>query len=238
MNDQIKPAEKAAKSDNPEDFLAPTWYLDFDVPAVAEWAEATAGDVTDPVEKAVKLYYAVRDGFRYDPYAMTLRPETFKASYVLALGRGFCIQKGVLLAAGARQQGIPARLGFADVRNHLATERLLALLGTDLFIYHGFVEMHLNGKWVKCTPAFNLSLCEKFGVLPLEFDGRTDSLFHPFDAEGRKHMEYVGERGVFADLPYEDIENEFSTLYPGYFGPGGPGGDFYAEAEAERKRDH
>ncbi|MHA1569735.1 MAG: transglutaminase-like domain-containing protein [Alphaproteobacteria bacterium] len=224
-------------TDDPGAYLATTWYLDFDEPSVAAYADEKAGGGTDAVEKAIKLYYAVRDDIRYDPYAMFLRADTFKASYVLNAGRGFCIQKGSLLAAVARRAGIPARLGFADVRNHLATRRLLDLLETDLFIFHGYVEMYLDGKWVKSTPAFNLGLCEKFGVLPLEFDGRTDSLFHPFDAEGRKHMEYVDDRGAYADVPFEEIEVEFGALYPKYFALHGSGGDFYAEAEAERKPD-
>lgn len=103
-----------------------------------------------------------------------------------------------------------------------------------MFIYHGFVDLYLDGKWVKSTPAFNIELCERFGVLPLEFDGRTDSIFHPYDAEGRKHMEYVNQRGVFADLPFDAFVGELERTYPKYFKLYGPGGDFYAEAEAER----
>lgn len=221
-------------TDDPGAYLSPTWFLDFEAPELAAWAEETASGAASQIDKAIKLHYAVRDQIRYDPYAMDLRAETFKASNVLAAGRGFCVQKGALLAAAARQQGIPARLGYADVRNHLATERLLEILETDLFIYHGFVDLYLDGKWVKSTPAFNIELCERFGVLPLEFDGRTDSIFHPYDAEGRKHMEYVNQRGVFADLPFDAFVAELERTYPKYFKLYGPGGDFYAEAEAER----
>ena len=124
---------------------------------------------------------------------------------VLRRERDFCIPKAVLLAALARARGIPARLGFADVRNHLATPRLLQAMGTDLFIYHGYTELHLEGKWVKATPAFNLGLCEKAGVKPLEFDGRSDSVFHQYDRSGRRHMEYVRDHGSYADLPYAEI---------------------------------
>ncbi len=224
-------------TDDPGAYLAPTWFLDFGAPEVAAFAEEKTAGAADDLDKAVRLHYAVRDGIRYDPYAMDIRAETFKASYVLSAGRGFCIQKGSLLAAAARCVGVPARLGYADVRNHLATERLLDLLETDLFVYHGFVDLYLEGKWVKSTPAFNIELCEKFGVLPLEFDGRTDSIFHPFDAEGRKHMEYINDRGVYADLPYDDFVAEMKARYPKYFALYGPGGDFYAEAEAEHETD-
>src|SRR5690606_31207041 len=132
-----------------------------------------------------KLYYIVRDRFLYDPYSVDLSDEGMRASTVIARGRGYCVTKAALMAAAARAAGIPARLGFADVRNHLATKRLLDMLGTDIFYYHGYVELWLDGKWVKATPAFNIELCDKFRVRPLEFDGRTDSIFHPYDADNR-----------------------------------------------------
>ena len=67
---------------------------------------------------------------------------------------------------------------------------------------------------MKATPAFDLALCERFGVLPLEFDGREDSVFQPYDRAGRRHMEYVRERGVEADVPVADIVATFEREYP------------------------
>ncbi len=118
---------------------------------------------------------------------------------LLAKGYGFCITKAVLLAAGARVWGIPSRLGFADVRNHLTSERLRWAMGTDLFIWHGFVELFLEGRWVKATPAFDRFLCEKVGVAPLAFDGTRDSVFQAADVEGNRFMEYVKDRGHYSD---------------------------------------
>ena len=135
------------------------------------------------IARAIKLYYAVRDGVRYDPYSMQLVPEELGAVRCLAHKVGFCIPKAALLAASARALGIPARVGYADVKNHLATGKLIEMMGTDIFIWHGYTDLFLEGKWVKATPAFNIELCDKFRVLPLEFDGREDSLFHPFDAD-------------------------------------------------------
>ena len=74
------------------------------------------------------------------------------------------------------------------MKNHLTTPRLLEFMGRDEFIYHGFAEMLLEGKWVKATPAFNLALCKKFRVKPLEFAGRNDSIFPPFEADERRQM--------------------------------------------------
>lgn len=182
-------------------------------PAVIRFTSMYARESAGQVEQAVSLFYAVRDGFRYDPYEIDLTIDGMKASTTLETGRGWCVSKAILLAACCRSLGIPARLGFADVRNHLSTERLRLRMRTDIFYWHGYTEMLLAGKWVKATPAFNIELCEKFRLLTLEFDGRNDSLYHPFDAAGNRHMEYVNHRGVYTDLPLEEIIQTFSQEY-------------------------
>jgi transglutaminase-like putative cysteine protease len=193
--------------------LAPTPFLDFEHPAVAEFARRSAGSGIER-DRAVRLYYAVRDGFRYDPYAFRITPEWLRASRTLEAGFGWCVPKAVLLAACCRAQGIPARLGFADVRNHLATERLLRYMDTDDFLWHGFVSLKLEGRWVKATPSFNIEMCQRFGVAPLEFDGTTDSLLQPYDARNQRFMEYVRERGVHDDLPYDEAVRDWRAGYP------------------------
>ncbi|MCP4328564.1 MAG: transglutaminase domain-containing protein [Alphaproteobacteria bacterium] len=216
-------------------YLAATQFVDSDHPEVMDFSEKVTAGADDDVEKAVRLYYAVRDQILYDPYTVDTVADHYRASTTLRAGRGFCVPKATLLAAAARVAGIPARVGYADVRNHLSTKRLLDLTGTDLFIYHGYVEIWLDGRWVKCTPAFNLQLCEKFRVMPLEFDGRTDSLFHPFNADGDRHMEYVRDRGAFADVPFDEMKSEFERLYPALLRHNTERrrGDFAREAEAE-----
>ncbi|MES1945238.1 transglutaminase [Salinisphaera sp. PC39] len=221
----------------PEDCLGPTRYLDSEHPAIRAFVEETVGDATDPRERAVALYYRVRDGIRYDPYSCRPDADSLIASRVLAAGRHYCIGKAVLLAAAGRAAGIPTRLGFADVRNHLTSARLYELMGTDVFRYHGFTEMHLDGRWVKCTPAFNLGLCEKAGVKPLEWDGREDSVFHEFDNAGQRHMEYLTTRQPVSDLPVDELFSAFAHYYPKMFaalqGGAAPAGDFDAEVAAE-----
>ncbi|MDP2369533.1 transglutaminase-like domain-containing protein, partial [Rhodoferax sp.] len=180
--------------------LEPTALIDSDHPAVQAFVHTHVSGACDR-ERAVSLFYAVRDGFRYDPYRVDLSPEGMKASTVLVSGYGWCVSKATLLAAACRAVGIPARLGFADVRNHLSTERLRQMMKTDVFAWHGYTDIWLDGAWRKATPAFNRSLCDKFGLLPLEFDGVNDSIYHPFDKSGQRHMEYVRQRGVFNDLP-------------------------------------
>lgn len=187
--------------------------IDANHPAVQAWAlqHAGAGDLR---ERAVRLYYAVRDGFRYDPYRIDLSVGGLKASRVLADGFGWCVPKAVLLAAACRVTGIPARVGLADVRNHLSTERLRQTMGTDIFYCHGYTAIGLDGRWIKATPAFNVELCRKMGLHTLEFDGRQDSIYHPFDLSGQRHMEYVAFRGEFDELPRAMLLEVFAQHYP------------------------
>ncbi|HXH84949.1 MAG TPA: transglutaminase family protein [Candidatus Tectomicrobia bacterium] len=214
-------------------WLRPTPFVDSDAPTVTAFAREAAGGAADPLARAVALYYAVRDGVTYTPYLDFRSPETYRASRVLDKRAGFCVGKAALLAAAARAEGIPARLRFADVRNHLCTPKLRALVGTDVFYFHGLVELHLAGRWVKATPAFDRALCERFGVLPLEFDGREDSIFHPYDAAGRRHMEYVADRGAHADVPVDEIRATFAREYPELMARGAaPPTRFHDEARA------
>lgn len=198
-------------------YVEPTYFIDSDHPEIVSFAEKNSRPEQSDIEKSIQIYYAVRDGIRYNPYSIEPDAKTMKASSTLARGHGYCVAKAVLLAACLRSRGIKARLGLADVQNHLNTKRLKKLMGTDVFIYHGYTEIYLEGKWIKATPAFNLELCENFNVKPLEFDGRNDSIFHPFDNAGNLHMEYVRDHGVFADLPWDRILKDSMALYPAYF---------------------
>lgn len=195
--------------------LAPTALLDSDHPAVVDFARRHAVGADDR-ERAVALTCAVRDGFRYDPYRIDLSVAGMRASSVIAQGHGWCVPKAALLAAAARAAGIPARVGYADVRNHLSTERLRRTLQTDVFVWHGYTDLWIDGRWVKATPAFNIELCDRFGLLPLDFDGRSDSIYHPFDKTGQRHMEYVNQHGAFDDMPLERIVAAFEATYPGW----------------------
>jgi transglutaminase-like putative cysteine protease len=200
-------------------FLNPGNFVDSDHPAVRDFAAEHARGA-DHREKAVSLYYAVRDRIRYNPFQNFTADDAYRASSCLERNVGWCVSKAALLAAGARASGIPARVGFADVKNHLTTPELTAKMGTDLFVYHGYTELCLDGTWVKATPAFNLGLCQRFRVKPLEFDGRADSIFHPFDEDDRRHMEYVRWRGEFADVPADEIRRVFRETYPELFNLG------------------
>ena len=194
-------------------YLRPTEIIDCNHPDIRWFAENTIGDAKDPLDRAIRLYYKVRDGIRYDPYYPFYLPDHYRASNVLKIGRGFCIPKLSLLCAAGRACGIPSRAGFADVRNHLATRQLLEFMGSDIFTFHGFTEFFLEGKWVKATPAFNRELCERHGVDPLDFNGLEDSIFQPYNREHRRFMEYIRFRGSYADIPVAEIVASFKDTY-------------------------
>jgi transglutaminase-like putative cysteine protease len=197
--------------------LAVTEFLDHDAGPVREFALRMAGDAGSPTERAVALYPAVRDGVRYEVYGADLSRAGLRASGVLRTGSGMCLHKSVLYAATLRAVGVPSRLVLTDVRNHLASARLRELVGGDVFHYHCLVSVFLDGHWRKATPVFNRLLCRLYRIAPLEFDGTADSLHHPFDADGRRHMEFLRTHGEFADLPYDLVLAGLRTAHPRIF---------------------
>ena len=215
-------------------YLAPARFIDSDSPAVVAFARRAVAGIAEQHAAALRLYSAVRDSIVYDPYMNFADPANYRASSVPAAGRAFCIGKAALLAACARVIGVPSRVGYADVRNHLTSRRLYEVIKTDTYMWHSYTELHLGGRWVKATPTFDRALCERVGVKPLEFDGKTDSLFQPFDPSGRRHMEYLRDRGAFADVPFETITADFAKYYPSLMRSYGLAGDFRSEAVAQR----
>ena len=200
-----------------ERYVMPSHYVESDSLEVQGFVTAALRDLSPDAskrDKAIRLFEAVRDGIRYDPYGFELTENFYLASRIAEAKTSFCVPKAILLAACLRAVGIPAALGFADVRNHLNTPALRELMGTDVFIYHGYVQLWLDGEPYKVTPAFNMELCEKFGVKPLVFDGYHDALFHEFDEQEQRHMEYVNDRGLFVDAPIAEYLEIFKKTYP------------------------
>ncbi|WP_210589312.1 transglutaminase family protein [Streptomyces sp. GESEQ-35] len=202
--------------------LAATEFIDHHSPEVHAFVHRTLPPTaTTPTERAVALYYAVRDGIRYEVYGADLTREGLRASQVVRTGAGMCLHKSVLYTAALRSLGIPARLVLTDVRNHLASERLKELLGGDVFHQHGLTALRLDGRWVRATPVFNKTLCRLYRMAPLEFDGTADSVHHPFDVQGRRQMEFLREHGEFDDLPYERVIGDLRTAHPRLFDAAG-----------------
>ncbi|WP_320669990.1 transglutaminase-like domain-containing protein [Patulibacter defluvii] len=199
-----------------EEYLAPGAFVESDHPKVVAFAAAATAGAHGERERLAALFTAVRDGIRYDPFAFSDDREHYRASAVVDAPASYCVPKSILLCAGARALGVPARLAFADVRNHLQSERLRTLMGIDLFVYHGYVELHVDGHWRKASPAFNRELCARFGVDAIDFDGSADAVLHPFDGDGARYMEYVRERGSYADFPFDEVVGGILGAYPGF----------------------
>jgi len=216
-------------------WLAPTWFLDHDHPDVAAFVDNAVAGVSGDRAKAVALFLAVRDGYRYDPYVSMPDAASYRASEVVGSEANWCVPKSVLLTASARRAGIAARLGFADVKNHLTSEKLSETMKTDVFYWHGYSELLIEGKWLKVSSAFNIEMCERFGVKVLDFDGTDHALMHPFDEAGNKHMEYLNQRGAYNDLPLDEILATFTQHYPGFMdntvnnAPGQSGASAYGD---------
>lgn len=203
---------------NPSDSecLFSTGFVDSSSSEVRDFVARNLKSASDlsPADKAIRLFDAVRDRIRYNPFDIGTTADEYRASRIAGKPSNYCVPKAILLTAALRAVGIPAAVGFADVRNHLNSPKLAELMGTDLFIYHGYVVVWLDGRQFKVTPAFNTEMCERFGVKQLIFDGKSDALFHEFDANSQRHMEYVNDRGWFADPPIEQLLQDFRATYP------------------------
>ncbi len=196
-----------------EQYLQPTAVLDYDTETVRRFAEDAIRGATELRERAVRLFYQVRDRIVYDPRVPFHRPKYYKASEILRRGRGYCVQKAALLIAAARAGGIPARFGFANLRNNGAGRELVDMMGCNIFVYHGFAEFHLGGRWIKATPSFDPPVYEKHNIAPLTFDGEHDAVFPPKDLSGRPYAEYVQYLGSYADLPLDTIMEGWKQIY-------------------------
>jgi transglutaminase-like putative cysteine protease len=200
------------------DTLRATEFLDAGHPVVREFATFATAGADDDTERAVRLYYAVRDRIRYEVYDADLSRAGLRASAIIARRTGFCVHKAIAYAAAGRALGLPTRIVLTDVRNHLASPRLRELAGGDVFTYHSLVSVRLGGRWVRATPVFNKTLCLLYGITPLDFDGTADSMYHPYDQAGRRHMEFLREHGEFDDFPFDLVVPGLRAAHPGLFG--------------------
>jgi len=189
-----------------EEYLKPTPVIDCDTTSIKEKSQELTAGQERITEKAKSLFYFVRDEIKFDPYSPRYLPEHYRASATLTRGGGYCVQKAVILAALARAAGIPTRLRFANIRNHLQFAKLVERMGTNLFIYHGYDELYIDGRWIKAAPTFDLKMCQKDRIVPVEFDGTKDALHHSYSQDGKPHIEYVCDHGHYQDVPFDEIE--------------------------------
>lgn len=194
--------------------LDSTYFFNYEHPVIQQLIAEFQEQGLSEREKAVELYLKVRDGWRYNPYRISFRQEALQASVIAQHNEGHCIDKAILYITGLRGLGIPATLHLAKVKNHIAVERLTEKFGTNELTPHGYVDVYLDHKWIKATPAFNKELCEKSGVEVLAFDGMNDSIFQQYAKKGEDFMEYLEDYGSFGDVPLEFIAQNMQENYP------------------------
>ena len=200
-----------------EEYLKATPLIDCEAKPIKDKAQSLTRGQKDSIEKAKSLFYFVRDKIKYNPYVPRYLPEHFQASNILSQGNGFCFQKAILLVALARAVGIPARLRHAHIRNHLLPDKIAKMIRTNVLPDHGYAELYLEGKWVKAAPVFDLRMCQKNRIIPVEFDGKNDAVFHSHNQDGKLHIEYIKDCGHYQDVPLDKIwEAMIQAVGPNY----------------------
>ena len=193
--------------------LEPTTSIECDHPRIRELAQRLGEGARNVNETTVRLFEYARDTVAYSPYCPFYLEDHYRATVTLDRGKGFCVQKAILLAALARAAGIPSRLVLADIRNYLAPEHIIRSLGTDLMVCHCYTELRLGDRWVGLTPAFDSGLCDEYGLSVVKFDGVRDAIFPVEDEKGRRFVEYVRYHGRYADLPLDFLLGSWTEAY-------------------------
>ena len=195
-------------------YLQPTFFIDSDSDEIIQLADKLTANTNDIREKSKSIFYWTRDEILYNPYeTFTFEKEDYKASHIIKQMKGWCVQKACVLAALARTIHIPSRFHFADIINHLVPEKLKKAMKTNMFVYHGYTELLIDGSWLKATPAFNISLCEKFNLKTVEFDGIHDGMLPEINLDGQKYIEYVKDRGITSDFPFDLLMKTIREYY-------------------------
>jgi hypothetical protein len=198
-----------------KDCLQETFFFDYSHPDFQEYIAPILR--VNKEEQAIALFNKVRDDFRYDPYHLDLRENALKASTVVKKKKAWCVEKSIVLTAGLRAIGIPAKPGYGIVVNHIGVEKLTNYLRRPEIVFHGYVSVFYNEKWQKITPAFDPLVCRASKVDILQWDGCKDVIFQEFDKSGGKFMEYIHYYGEFDDVPIELMNKEMKKYYPHLF---------------------
>ncbi len=199
------------------EYLTPTSFIDSDSSAILQKVTDLKTETVNVNDLSISIFNFVRDQIKYKiDMSLYSSPDDFKASVTLQRGKGFCIPKSILLVALYRAGGFPSRLHFADIINHRSPDHLVKLMGTNIFYFHGYAEVSLNNHWYKLTPSFETELCQKHDFPVCTFDGSTDATFQSKDTKGRPFIDYLSDRGVYSDLPFNEMVSAFQKYYSGH----------------------
>ncbi|MBN2284484.1 MAG: transglutaminase domain-containing protein [Deltaproteobacteria bacterium] len=211
-------------------YLEPTFTIDCNSERIITTARELTESCGSDREKALKLFYFVRDSVRYNLYMISVFIEDFKASRVLAWGKGYCVQKAVLLTALGRAAGIPSRMAFAMIRNHQVPPHVLEKRNSNIFPRHGYNQFFLDGQWISAAATFDRGLCERNGLPTVEFDGLHDAMLPSATRDGRPYIEYLEKFPPRDDLPFDWIRDTLVTIV-------GPDKRPWLNKEAQTQRD-
>ncbi|MBI3203030.1 MAG: transglutaminase family protein [Myxococcales bacterium] len=203
--------EKLDHTLDPTCCLGSTPFIEADHPRVRSLARELGGAL-DPPARAARLFRFVRDELRYEFRAKLTRDE-YRASLVLEDGKGFCVQKAVLLSALARAVDVPAALVLCDLRDRSLSPKLTAALGTDTMFYHGLNAFYLGGRWLLADASLSPDVVDRKGYRTVEFDGSANALLAASRLDGSPHAEYLRFHGLFDDLPFDRMMEAFMMAY-------------------------
>ena len=193
-------------------YLVATQLINSSHPKIIDKAIELTKDLDTPDEKARNLFYFMRDEIRYVFHA-DKEKEFYQASSILEKGRGFCTQKSILFCALARASNIPAGIYFYDIDDYTLPKNFVNLLRTRRLYRHGIVSLFLNGEWHKYDATLDIKLVNRNKLVPVEFIPNQDCLMHAKTQTGEKHIEYVKDYGMVADVSYEEIRSWFKKYY-------------------------
>lgn len=198
--------------DEMQKYLMSTFTIEAGNRSIIKIAQDVTESLSNDEAKAIELFYYVRDSIHYNFYMISAFIEDFRASRILEWGKGYCVQKAVLLTSLGRAAGIPTRLVFAKVRNHKLPPKIFEMIKTNVLPRHGYNQFLLNEKWVTVAPTFDKRLCDKHGLPTVEFDGKADALLPEKDVEGEPFIEYLEKFPPREDLPFDWIAPKIAQL--------------------------
>jgi len=186
---------------NPDSSRKPAYCIDSDAPNIQEKAAQLTARLSDPRDKARRLFDYVRDEIRYNFAPAVHERRDFRASHVLQLGHGFCMQKAALFAALCRASDIPARIGFQNLVDYKIVGPFLELMGNNVLSPHGINAIYLEGRWIQVDCTLDSGLVNRKNYRLVEFDGHHDALLPETDRAGNPHFNIRKQYAFYNDTP-------------------------------------
>ena len=195
----------------PERCLEPTGFIDSDSAPVAVMAHRVQGD-GQPARQAARLFEHVRDEIQYE-FRAKLTQDEYRASRVLDDGKGFCVQKAILLCALLRAARIPSAIVLCDLKDYTLPTRIVEAMGTDTMFHHGLNAIYLDGRWRLADVSLSPDVVERKRYRRVDFNGEDDALFPKTTLDGLPHAEVIRFHGMYVDLPFNQMMGAFMAAY-------------------------